>query len=247
MGGRLLTHAVQVITSNTSSSPAQAGTSLRTHGLWFRIPKTRDPAGAILRHASARNHAIIPSAPNGVGNRGTGGCGQGWRGASRPGQFVSRITVKVIDPVDVTVMINGFMPLIRQIVYGGSVVPGAGHVSVTVLPTSPGPGVSTTVNVAVSPGSTEVTFPGPPFVDVTVSVNGAPIVPVSVTLCGLPVAESTNCNTAVSSAVPNGVKIRFTTQELVGGVDGTVESPEQVVPLAMMVKSPGCGLLPVPA
>jgi len=103
------------------------------------------------------------------------------------------------------------------------------------------------VNVAVSPGSTEVTFPGPPFVDVTVSVNGAPIVPVSVTLCGLPVAESTNCNTAVSSAVPNGVKIRFTTQELVGGVDGTVESPEQVVPLAMMVKSPGCGLLPVPA
>src|SRR5208283_2010009 len=191
-GGRLLTHAVHVITSNTSSSTAHTGATCLAHPCRFpNLPDRRIPAAS--RMAATHSAANDPGSPDPGPRPGPAGR----KGATRAGtQFVCNFTVTVTGVADGHVIIDGVMV---RIVLGGR---DPDPVSVTV-PITPGLHVIISVYVAVSPGSTVMMSPVPPDAGGgTVSANPGPP-PASDTVCGLPAALSKIFTVALSGWTPN--------------------------------------------
>src|SRR5208283_3198933 len=218
-GGRLLTHAVHVITSNTSSSTAHTGATCLAHPCRFpNLPDRRIPAAS--RMAATHSAANDPGSPDPGPRPGPAGR----KGATRAGtQFVCNFTVTVTGVADGHVIIDGVMV---RIVLGGRDPDPA---SVTV-PVTPGLHVISSVYVAVSPGSTVIVSPVPPDAGGgTVSVNPGPP-PASDTVCGLPAALSKIFTVALSGWTANGVNVTAMVQKLPAVT--CPPSPEQVVPSA---------------
>src|SRR5208337_1832490 len=107
-GGRLLTHAVHVITNNTSSSPAHTGATCLAHPCRFpKLPDRRIPAAS--RMAATHRAANDPGRPD------PGPTGR--YGATRAGtQFVCNFTVTVTGVADGHVIIDGVM--VRMVLGG---------------------------------------------------------------------------------------------------------------------------------
>jgi hypothetical protein len=196
--GGLLTHAVHVITSSTSTSAAHTGATCLAHpGRFPLLPVRRIPPAS--RIAATHSAAIVPGSPGPGPRPGP----PGPSGATRLGtQFVCNITCTGTGVADGHVIMDGVMV---RIVLGGS---DPDPISVTV-PVTPGAHVTSSVYVAVSPGSTEITSPVPPEAGGgTVSVNPGPP-SFSDTVCGLVVfaALSKMFSVALSVVVIEGVTI----------------------------------------